>query len=57
MFSFRFVTTVNDRETGIPKTAYASGNERGFALFDMCMIMIYVFMRYLPVHTCGTSNI
>lgn len=51
------MTTVNDRETGIPKTAYASGNERGFALFDMCMIMIYVFMRYLPIHTCGTSNI
>lgn len=39
MFSFRLVTTVNDKENGIPKTAYTSGNDRGFALFDMSMII------------------
>lgn len=40
MISFRLVTTVNNREIGVPKTAYTSGNERRFAFFDMCMIII-----------------
>lgn len=52
MFSFGFVTTVKGREDGIPGTR----NEFGFALFEICVIMI-MFLACIFPFTCAECQI